>query len=157
MPTSNDSLRTVEFDPCFALMIPWAETEESKPVWQAAKVKDSSIDWLSFNHEKPGRTSEASLLVLSTGAWAREHYDDVEKARETLLSDLNELLDSDISDGNIHRWRYARTKKSLGQVYWQDSSRCLAACGDWCLGNSVEDAFLSASAFAEQLIKNTQI
>jgi predicted NAD/FAD-dependent oxidoreductase len=154
MPEAEQDLSSIEFDPCFAVMIPW---DLSLPNWHAAKVKESSIDWLCFNHQKPGRTSKASLLLLSTGDWARENYNDVDSAKQSLLFDLNELLDCDISDAAIHRWRYARTRKSLGQVYWQDTENQISACGDWCLGNTVEDAFLSAHAMAEQLIRRTQI
>lgn len=48
-----------------------------------------------------------------------------------------------------HRWRYAFADEPLGQPFLIDGQRRLAACGDWCLGWTVESAWESGRACAE--------
>jgi renalase len=38
----------------------------------------------------------------------------------------------------------------FGQDFWINEASQLAACGDWCLGNRVEDAFTSATRLAQR-------
>jgi len=52
---------------------------------------------------------------------------------------------------SLHRWRYARTANSAGEDFLLDRQLRLAACGDWCLGERVEDAFLSGLRLAKVL------
>jgi hypothetical protein len=48
----------------------------------------------------------------------------------------------------VHRWRYAKTLQPLGQSHLWDAKIGLGACGDWCLGHRVEDAFISGLSLA---------
>ena len=48
----------------------------------------------------------------------------------------------------VHRWRYAQTTKPLGQSHLWDEATGLGACGDWCLGHRLEDAFISGLELA---------
>ena len=48
----------------------------------------------------------------------------------------------------VHRWRHARTVKPLGQTHLWDAQSGIGACGDWCIGHRVEDAFLSGLELA---------
>jgi predicted NAD/FAD-dependent oxidoreductase len=55
----------------------------------------------------------------------------------------------------VHRWRYASTQStaaSEASPYLLDEAMGLSAAGDWCRGSKVEDAFLSGSALAAQLV-----
>jgi len=51
-----------------------------------------------------------------------------------------------------HRWRYARTVIPLGRECWQDASRNLGVCGDWCLGDGVDEALTSGRALAARIL-----
>lgn len=51
-----------------------------------------------------------------------------------------------------HRWRYARTVKSLGQNCLHVPDSNLAFCGDWCLGPTVGDAIRSGRAAAQSIL-----
>ena len=51
----------------------------------------------------------------------------------------------------LHRWRYARVERASEIEFLIDRGKGLAACGDWCLGNRVEDAFLSGLALGGKL------
>lgn len=150
---SRASLSHVEFDPCFALMLPW---QGELPGWQAAKVNGSMLEWLCFNQYKPGRSHAPALLVHSCVEWARANFDrPLNLVKAEMLEALAELIElttiGSLEDASIHRWRYARTSRPLGEPYWCNTNARIAACGDWCLGSGVEDAFTSAKALANLL------
>ena len=44
--------------------------------------------------------------------------------------------------------RQPRTLKPLGQTHLWDARARIGACGDWCTGHRVEEAFLSGLALA---------
>ena len=46
------------------------------------------------------------------------------------------------------RWLYAKTATPLGKSHLWDPRVRLGACGDWCTGHRVEDAFLSGLGLA---------
>jgi predicted NAD/FAD-dependent oxidoreductase len=55
----------------------------------------------------------------------------------------------------VHRWRFASTQSIAASEdipYLLDEAMGLSAVGDWCRGSKVEDAFLSGSALAAQLV-----
>jgi len=52
----------------------------------------------------------------------------------------------------LHRWRFANVEQPLGAPFILDTSLKIGACGDWCLGNRVEAAFLSSQALGETLL-----
>lgn len=149
-PASTRALDRVQFAPCFALMMPW---RSRLPTWHAATIKDPCLAWLCLNQFKPGRTHPPALMVHSQGDWAAQNFHrPVEEVKLDMLSRLSTFIDiPDKDEVNIHRWRYARVSQPLNQPFWFNAKEQLAACGDWCLGSTVEDAFTSASALANQL------
>jgi predicted NAD/FAD-dependent oxidoreductase len=52
---------------------------------------------------------------------------------------------------SAYRWRYAGADPALAVGALADEAARLAVCGDWCLGNRVEAAFLSGLAAAEHV------
>jgi predicted NAD/FAD-dependent oxidoreductase len=139
----------VRFDPCFALML---SCSGALPTWDAAVVRHSPISWLAFTDRKPGRHFQPSLVAHADGAWSQEHlYTDAEQITAQLLEAISAVAAIQHDQVVLHRWRYARVTVPLGQDFWVDEISRLAACGDWCLGNRVEDAFVSASRLAQRL------
>ncbi|MEZ4386067.1 MAG: FAD-dependent oxidoreductase [Candidatus Krumholzibacteriia bacterium] len=51
-----------------------------------------------------------------------------------------------------HRWRYGRTEEALGVPCLHDSALGIGLCGDWCLGDQVEDALASGRALAARML-----
>ena len=47
------------------------------------------------------------------------------------------------SHAQARLWPHARTVQALGQPFVWDAALGLGLCGDWCLGQRVEDAFVS--------------
>ncbi len=144
----------VSFDPCFALMLPLSAADKL-PSFDAAVVKDSIVNWLAFTDSKPGRDCAPSLIAHSDGAWARAHFEhdpaDVKQQMAEAAIALANLTPQTTENAILHRWRYARTTQPLGEPYWLAEDQRLAACGDWCLGDRVEDAFTSGRLLAGTL------
>lgn len=51
-----------------------------------------------------------------------------------------------------HRWRFGRTQTPLGRACLHDDDLALGACGDWCLGDSIDDALASGRALASRIV-----
>jgi predicted NAD/FAD-dependent oxidoreductase len=51
-----------------------------------------------------------------------------------------------------HRWRYGRTETPLGMPCLHDASLSIGLCGDWCLGDQVDDAVASGRALAARML-----
>jgi len=66
---------------------------------------------------------------------------------------LNQLGFSFMGPPAIHRWRYAQVCKPHDEPFWMDVDLKMAACGDWGLGPTVEDAFSSAHQLLEHWLQ----
>ncbi|MFT3785773.1 MAG: FAD-dependent oxidoreductase [Tepidisphaeraceae bacterium] len=51
-----------------------------------------------------------------------------------------------------HRWRYAFVDQPLGEPCLLNDCGTIGLCGDWCVGWSVESAFISGRAMAEAVL-----
>lgn len=135
-----------KFSGCFAMMLGF-----ERPVslnFQAAVITHPVLAWLS-NHES------SSLLIHSRNDWASDHIDaDLEWVKSMMHNALKELLPEIANETvhhDLHRWRYAKCEQALGRDYCLDSHGQIAAIGDWCRGNRVEDAYLSGYELAQEL------
>lgn len=148
-------LDSVRYSPCYALMLGF---DEHLPLnFDAAVLRASPVAWLAVNHQKPGRPAATSLLIHSDNQWAQHHVEDSENSViNALLAALAELAGIDGTRASytaLHRWRYARVESTSQSRYLLDTENQLAACGDWCMGNRVEDAYLSGQALANGLAR----
>ncbi len=147
------SLADASHLPCFSLMLGTAQPLELP--FDLAVVKDSPVALIANDGSKPGRSSTQSLLVHADNGWAREHLEDEpEQVEEVLLAATESLTGIDrgaLAYRSLHRWRYAKTETALALDYLVDADRGLAACGDWCLGATVESAFLSGQRLGIRL------
>ncbi|MDX1918372.1 MAG: FAD-dependent oxidoreductase [Candidatus Caenarcaniphilales bacterium] len=147
-------LSEIKMQACFALMLGF--NRELPLKFDAAKVKDSPIGWISVNSSKPGRSGAYTLLVQSTNQWAEENIEEPsDRVQEVLIEELSALLEIELPTAeyqSLHRWRFANTNnESSGREFYLDVGNQLAACGDWCLGGRVENAFLSAYALSHKI------
>ena len=127
--------------------------------WEAARMDNADISWISVNSSKPGRKSAFTLLVHSTNAWASEHVDaDKSRVREHLLGEASAVCGTDLRAADhcdLHRWRYANIDRQGGPDYYIDDEARLAACGDWFVRGRIEAAFTSANTLAMRLRERT--
>lgn len=138
---------------CMSLML--GINDECPLLFDAAVVKHSPIDWIAVNSAKPNRRKEGCLIIQTTSEWAEAHMeDDLEETKQQLEHEVLALLPiskADILHSAIHRWRYADVSAAMEKDYLLDTQHKLAACGDWCLGGRVENAFLSAYRLAQKI------
>ncbi|MEL6766321.1 MAG: NAD(P)-binding protein [Pseudomonadota bacterium] len=107
---------------------------------------------------KPWRDGGDERWVLhADNAWSRAHIEsDKDSIADALIAAFAEsagpLPPETYRAG--HRWRYALTSAPLGQPCLWHPDRHLGLCGDWCLGDTVEHAFLSGRALADSVIES---
>ena len=144
---------TAQMAACFALLLGFSKAQTL--AWQATRVRDADISWLSANHSKPGRPTGFSLVAHSTNAWADLHLeDDREAVQAHLLSEVSAVAGIDAGAAEyveLHRWRYANIARRDGNGYAIDGTNRVAAAGDWFVHGRVEGAFQSASALTTAL------
>lgn len=147
------ALSEVDFSPCFSLMLGFESTPKLN--FDAAVVRNSALGWIALHCRKQGSPASSSLVVHSDNEWARTQLEcSSDAVRDRMLAALTELLGDQLPPPEhiaIHRWKYAKAETSLEEDFLLDESNRLAACGDWCGGSRVEDAYLSALKLGEHL------
>jgi renalase len=153
VPGRNIDIEKVHMSPCFSLMLGFGGAIDLP--FQAAKVKNSAIDWIMVNSSKPGRSDKPTLVIQSNNAWAQSHFEkDSQWIGDAMMEALEKLQLKSLPTPlvqSVQRWRYARVEQALEQDALLNRQHRLAACGDWCLSGRVEGAFLSAMSLAQQL------
>ncbi|OIN08952.1 NAD(P)/FAD-dependent oxidoreductase [Oceanisphaera psychrotolerans] len=152
----HNALDGFAMQPCYALLL--AVDDAALPVWDAARVNNSPINWIAFNHRLPGRQRQVGAVVVhSTPEWAAIHLEnDQEQVKQRLIDHFCTLTGVDagaITQAQLHRWRYAISTEVAepDPGFVMNEHGRLAACGDWCLGGRVEAAFTSAHRLAGAL------
>ena len=81
----GDDLSRYQMLPCYSLLLTVADAD--LPHWDASKVNNAPLNWISFNHRLPGRNLDAGTVVAHTSAeWATAHLeDDQETVKQQLL------------------------------------------------------------------------
>lgn len=140
-------LTTTRMAPCYALMLGF-EQPLNLP-WVAARLSASAIDWIGVNSSKPGRDPAGTTLVVhSTSDWAAAHLgEDIGELGRLLGHALRAAtgINPDMAAYTAtHRWASARRLSQPDSPPYLDSTRRLAATGDWTTGSRIEDTALSA-------------
>jgi len=147
------ALRSRQMKGCFALMLGFQTPPEL--AWQAARVRNADISWISVNNSKPGRPEAFSLLVHASHAYSDAHIEaSLDEVSAHLAMELQAVAGVSAAEAEIqalHRWRYADVTAQDGEPALVDVEQGLAACGDWCIQGRVEAAFTSAMALSESL------
>lgn len=139
--------------PCIAAMlVPPAPLELD---FDGAFVRDSIVSWVARNSSKPGRSGPETWVLHGSPGWSTEV---LERAPASLGP---ELLAAFVQATGVptfepkhlatHRWRYANAVEVLPEGYLLDADRGLAACGDWCRGGRIEDAWWSGRLLGQAI------
>jgi predicted NAD/FAD-dependent oxidoreductase len=114
------------------------------------------IKWISQNSSKPDRKSTPQTFVVHTHAeWSLANLDTpLEKIKADLLVLSNDIIKTQSVPivSSVHRWKYAFVSKKANSTFFWNQDALLGACGDYCLGASVEAAFNSGEALASRII-----
>lgn len=151
-------IRAASLAPCWAAMFAFVDPVDFPA--DGIFVKNSPISWMCRDTSKPARLSSSECWVVHASAdWSSQNIDrDADSVAGELLAQFFRELQVEPArpvHAVAHRWRYASPVHHLAEGFLQDQSQQLSICGDWCLGNRVEAAFLSGTAAAEALINQT--
>lgn len=149
-------LSKVDIAPCWTLMLGFAQAVRPGlttlgPQWNAARSTHHRIAWLARESSKPGRSLVERWTVQASPAWSREHLqDDVARVQAKLLKAFAEVtgIRAVPTHVEVRRWPHAQTQTPLGRPFLWSAAKGLGACGDWCLGHRLEDAFISGLELA---------
>lgn len=151
-PKGARKVAAVDIAPCWTLMLAFPNAMQTLgPQWNAARSTHHRIAWLARESSKPGREPMERWTVQASAAWSREHLqDDPLRVEAKMLKAFAEVTGIYATPAHtaVHRWRHAQTLKPLGQTHIWDAKSGIGACGDWCIGHRVEDAFVSGLELA---------
>jgi len=155
-PGFTERIAGVEVAPCWVLMLAFPQANQFTlnhlgPQWNAALSTHHRIAWLARESSKPGRGAVERWTVQASAAWSAEHVeDDRQRVQAKLLKAFAEVtgIRAEPAHSEVLRWRHAKTQVPLGKPHLWDAKTGLGACGDWCLGHRVEDAFVSGLELA---------
>ena len=157
----QDRLAEVDVAPCWSLLAAYPHAAQPTlhslgPQWNAARSTHHRVAWLARESSKPGRALIERWTVHASPAWSREHQrDDPARVAAKLLKAFAEItgIRATPALAEARLWRDAQTLVPLGQPFWWDGALRIGACGDWCLGDRVEDAFVSGLELALRVIE----
>ena len=149
-------LAPIALAPCWTLMLAFPQAAQPGlttlgPQWNAARSTHHRISWLARESSKPGRSQVERWTVQASPAWSEEHFgDSPQRVQAKLLRAFAEVtgIHAEPAWSDLRRWRHAQTRNPLGRSHLWDAQAGLGACGDWCLGQRVEDAFVSGLELA---------
>ena len=149
-------IRPVQTAPCWTLTLAFPQAMQAKlvslgPQWNAARSTHHRVAWLARESSKPGRGAVERWTIQASAAWSQEHLrDDELRVQGKLIKAFAEITGIRAEPSFVHarRWLYAQTTQPLGVSHLWDDKSGLGACGDWCLGHRVEDAFISGLELA---------
>ena len=107
---------------------------------------------------------QATLRVPGPEAWvlhaaAQFSRDNLECNPDAVARHLWQRFRNTLDLGNLHpiylrghRWRYGRTERALGRHCIHDADSGLGVCGDWCQGDTVDDALASGRTLAARIL-----
>ncbi|MBU6378287.1 MAG: FAD-dependent oxidoreductase [Gammaproteobacteria bacterium] len=148
-----DTFSGVRMAPCWALLL--TSTRPLAIHGSYLRPQSTEIAWVARDSSKPTRRPEHHAYVVhATPEWSRETLELAPADVVVRLSAaLSRVINEDIQPtfAVAHRWRYALVEQPLGRDFAWDNASGLGACGDWCIGARIEDAFLSGLKLADAI------
>jgi predicted NAD/FAD-dependent oxidoreductase len=139
--------------PCWSVM---ATFPGPLPVaLESAFLNEGPLGFVARQAGRPGQAPGERWVLQATAAWSAEHLErDGADVAALLCEAFGRALGVALEAPRTlvaHRWRFARVERPLGAACLWNPELQLAAAGDWCLGERIEDAFLSGCAAAGRL------
>lgn len=151
----NAAAERSAMQPCLTAMVAF---EEPLPVnFAAAFVEHGPLDWVGRQNTKPERPPHDAWVLHASPEWSQAHLSEKpDTFAPKLLRAFAKLLGGDLPATTHlagHRWRYAKTGQPVPNGFLLDAKLGLAACGDWCMGPGVEEAWRSGHSLAEHMLE----
>lgn len=144
-------LAPVEMTPCWSLTVAYPQAVRPDlislgPQWNAAYSTHHRLAWMARESSKPTRSRIERWTVHATPQWSQKHStDEPQRVQSKLLKAFAQVsgIHAQPAHIQVHLWHHAQTVTPLHRTHLWDAQLQLGACGDWCIGNRIEDAFLS--------------
>jgi hypothetical protein len=149
-------LKSVEFDPCFALLAT-LDGPSRIPIPGYLRPKGGPIAFIADNAQK--RISSVPTLTIHARAdFSQTHFErPQEEVAQLLLQAAAPWLGSNVVKWQLHRWRYSQPVTACAEPFlYADEPQPLAFAGDAFAGDAfggprIEGAFLSGMAVAQRM------
>lgn len=153
-----EKLRSVEYYPAITVMAGYPESSQL-PEWKAITFKNNPVlGWIGLDSSKRKNPAQPHFVIHSSADFAEKYFEsELQSVGQQILE--NAALGVNLPWLNnpqwmqVHRWRYAFPKTTLGYFSLAaQTSSPLVCCGDWCDGDRnhlIEAAMLSGSVAAE--------
>lgn len=149
--TLAKSIAPVEMAPCWAMTLSYPMAAQAGlttlgPQWNVARSTHDRIAWVARESSKPGRAQTERWTLHANAEWSQEHrQDDAPRVLAKLQKAFGEVTGIRVAPrhASVYLWPQAQTLSALGKSHVLDASSGLGLCGDWCIGNRVEEAFVS--------------
>ncbi|MFP5379031.1 MAG: FAD-dependent oxidoreductase, partial [Vicinamibacteria bacterium] len=149
-PALAAEVARVAMHPCWAVLVAFDEPVPAR--FDGAWVLHSPLGWVARDGSKPKRGRAETWMLHASAAWSAAHVDDgADAVGPFLLNAFADLVPKGLPlpvHLGVHRWRYAMADPPLAKGALVDRDARLVVCGDWCLGNRIEAAWLSGLAGA---------
>lgn len=146
-------LEAIDYEPCIAVMAV-LNAPSRLPSPGFLRLESEPIAWLADNQAK-GVSSVPSITLHATPTFSRAHWNaDRQDVGRFLLAEAAPWLGSEVSEFQVHGWRYARpASEQLHPCLTLRETPPLVLAGDAFGGPRVEGAALSGWAAAEALLR----
>jgi len=156
VPSLLSVARRVRMSSCWSVMLAFPVRLDCS--FDGAQVHNSSLTWIARNSSKAGRIDTPECWVgQSSAGWSANRLGD---SRDTIATELADEFGKLVGVAmepeylSAHRWKYAipTTPLDLDTGCLFDDALNIGLCGDWCLGNRVQAAWLSGTAAATRVL-----
>ena len=115
-------------------------------------LSDHGVEVAIHDGGKPGRNGAATLVCHMDAAWSEANLErDKGDVAQELGTRFSSILGLDAPEiAMAHRWRYARVLNAAEPDIY-DRDLALGVAGDWTVGPTARDAFVSAVRCAEAI------
>jgi renalase len=123
--------------------------------------KNYILSWVANENSKERTENNPDLelwTMQSNIFFAQKKFQNYKDNKEQVINlmvneflNLFKIKNTNIVHKDIHGWLYAFKKKNFSQKFYWNKDINLGICGDWMCGPNAEDAWLSATALADQI------
>ncbi len=147
---TSAALRSVQFDPCWALLV---AVPSRVPSPGYVRSEEGPIEWIADNTQKGISSGIAALTIHARGDFSRKYLDAPEAdVAHRLLESAGPWFDGGVTGWQLHRWRYSRpVTAGTAMCLFSRQPAMLAIAGDAFGGGRLEGAFLSGLTAGQQL------
>ena len=149
-------LDEVRYDCTYAYSFGWGN--KTQPGWRGVEINSPVLNWISNEASKRPDQQQTAFVAKSTHAFGIEHID---SDPETVMGAMDEEIQRIMGDNyhfpewrTLDFWRHAYVRNPIDQYFieMEMEEAPLALVGDYFMGHSFEDAYLSGYKLAQKWI-----